>query len=294
MSTKPESYYVPAQSYWPIVGSVALFLMAFGGASLIHESTSLYQAETNMGFLFYIGLFILLFMFWGWWRDVINESMQNLYSDQMDRSFRQGMIWFITSEIMFFAAFFGALFYVRNLVIPWLGGEGSGLMTHNILWPEFIAQWPLLLTPEGETTQAMKPTGLPLYNTIILLTSSITLTIAHHALKENNRKKLIGFTGLTVLLGLIFLTLQVEEYIHAYEDLGLTMGSGIYGSTFFLLTGFHGAHVTIGTIMLIVMTCRCAVGHFTWQNQFAYEATAWYWHFVDVVWVFLFIFVYWL
>ena len=292
---KPSNYYVPAQSIWPIVGAIGLFLFAFGAASYIQDSTGKFGGGNGLGFItFFAALIVLTIMMVGWWRDVIKESMDNLYSHQMDRSFRQGMMWFISSEVMFFAAFFGALFYARNLVVPWLGGEGTHAMTHTVLWPEFIPDWPLLTTPAGETTQSMGPWGLPLINTVILLTSSVTLTIAHHAIKDQNRMKLIGFTGITALLGIIFLGFQVYEYIHAYRDLGLTMGSGIYGSTFFLLTGFHGAHVTIGTIMLITMTIRCLKGHFTADNHFAYEATAWYWHFVDVVWVFLFIFVYWL
>jgi cytochrome c oxidase subunit 3 len=210
----------------------------------------------------------------------------------MDRSFRQGMLWFITSEVMFFAAFFGGLFYARVLVMPWLGGEGNNAMTHAILWPEFIPQWPMTTTPDGTTTTAMGAFGLPAINTAILLTSSWTLTIAHHALKDGNRNALINYTAVTALLGIIFLCLQVYEYYHAYNDLDLRLDSGIYGNTFFMLTGFHGFHVTIGTIFLIVLSIRCASGHFTAKHHFAYEAGAWYWHFVDVVWLFLFIFVY--
>ncbi len=298
---KYEKYYVPEQSPWPIVGAIGLFLLAFGGANFIQQTTGKSANEGSMGWIiFAVGLSVILYMMWSWWRDVIRESMQGLYSAQMDRSFQQGMLWFITSEVMFFAAFFGGLLYARVLVMPWLGGEGNNVMTHELLWPEFIPHWPMVIAPDpglttmedGTTTQGMGPWGLPAINTAILLTSSWTLTIAHHALKDGNRSALLNYTSITALLGIIFLGLQVWEYIHAYNEMGLTLGSGIYGSTFFMLTGFHGFHVTIGTIFLIVLSIRCASGHFTAKHHFAYEAGAWYWHFVDVVWLFLFIFVY--
>ncbi len=291
---KYENYYVPEQSAWPIIGAVALFFIAWGGANFIHQSTEVVETGDQSwgGFVFMAAMAVMIYMVFGWWKDVIKESMGGLYSAQMDRSFKQGMLWFIMSEVMFFAAFFGALLYVRQLIIPWLGGEGNNVMTHALLWPNFIPEWPLTTTPDGTTTQAMGAMGLPAINTAILLTSSWTLTIAHHALLNNNRNALLNYTSITALLGIIFLCLQVYEYYHAYNDLGLTLGSGIYGSTFFMLTGFHGFHVTIGTIFLIVLSIRCAKGHFTAKHHFAYEAGAWYWHFVDVVWLFLFIFVY--
>ncbi|MDH5432567.1 MAG: cytochrome c oxidase subunit 3 [Gammaproteobacteria bacterium] len=291
---KYEKYYVPEQSPWPIVGAIGLFLLAFGAGNFIQQSTDKVASnDGSWGWLFLaLGLAIIVYMLWSWWKDAIRESKQGLYSAQMDRSFKQGMMWFITSEVMFFAAFFGGLFYARALVMPWLAGEGNNAMTHAILWPEFVAQWPMIVTPAGETTEGMGAWGLPAINTLILLTSSWTLTIAHHALKDGNRNALINYTAISAALGIIFLALQVLEYHHAYNEMGLTLGSGIYGSTFFMLTGFHGFHVTIGTIFLIVMTIRCAGGDFTAKNHFAYEAGAWYWHFVDVVWLFLFIFVY--
>ncbi len=290
---KYEHYYVPEQSPWPIVGAIGLFLLAFGGANFIQQTTGKYNNEGSMGWLiFVIGLGIMVFMVWNWWKDAINESMQGLYSSQMDRSFRQGMLWFISSEVMFFAAFFGGLYYARQIVMPWLGGEGNNAMTHALLWPDFVPQWPMTNMPNGETTTGMGAWGLPAINTAILLTSSWTLTIAHHALKEGNRNTLLNYTVITAVLGIIFIGLQALEYHHAYHEMGLTLGSGIYGSTFFLLTGFHGFHVTVGTIFLIVLSVRCAKGHFKPENHFAYEAGAWYWHFVDVVWLFLFIFVY--
>jgi len=287
-------YYVPHSSPWPIVGSIALFLTAFGGAHFIHQSTEKVAAEGSFGQpLFFIGLATIAFMMFGWFGTVIRENLNGMVSGLLDRSFRQGMAWFIISEVMFFAAFFGALFYARIISVPWLAGAGNNLETHLFLWPDFADTWPLFRTPGGTTTEAMGPWGLPFINTVILVTSSVTVTFAHWALKKNQRFLLGAWLFLTIALGSTFLTLQVVEYIHAFDELGLSLGSGIYGSTFFMLTGFHGAHVTLGTIMLIVMFLRVLRGHFTPDNHFAFEATSWYWHFVDVVWIGLFTFVYW-
>ncbi len=293
MSETPR-YYVPHSSVWPIVASTALFVTAFGAANFIHESTDKVAAEGNFGaIIFFAGLAMIAFMMFGWFGTVIRESMKGMVSRQLDRSYRMGMAWFIVSEIMFFAAFFGALFYARIISVPWLAGAGHRLETHLLLWPDFADVWPLFMTPGGEGTQAMGAWGLPFINTMILVTSSLTVTFAHWALKKNQRKPLILWLALTVALGFTFLTLQVVEYIEAYDHLGLSLGSGIYGSTFFMLTGFHGAHVTLGAIMLTVMLVRCIKGHFTPVNHCALDASCWYWHFVDVVWLFLFTFVYW-
>jgi cytochrome c oxidase subunit III len=195
--------------------------------------------------------------------------------------------------VMFFAAFFGALFYARQYALPWLGGAGDGMATNAVLWPEFATAWPSSGPGAvGGEFQTIPPWGLPLLNTLILLTSGVTITIAHHALKAAQRTKVLLFLGLTIALGTVFLFVQGYEYIHAYRDLNLTLGSGIYGSTFFMLTGFHGLHVTLGTVMLIVIWLRCLKGHFTADDHFGFEAVAWYWHFVDVVWLGLFLFVY--
>lgn len=223
---------------------------------------------------------------------MIQESDKGLYSAQMDRSFKQGMSWFIFSEVMFFFAFFGALFYARVFSVPWLGGASNNQMTNEVLWPNFEAVWPLLTTPAGDVTQAMPWYGLPLVNTIILLTSSVTLHFAHKAIESDKRKQLTVFLLVTVLLGFVFLALQAQEYVHAYQELNLTLQSGVYGNTFYLLTGFHGMHVTIGALLLTIMLIRVLKGHFTEEKHFAFQAAAWYWHFVDVVWVCLFIFVY--
>jgi cytochrome c oxidase subunit 3 len=224
---------------------------------------------------------------------VIGESIAGMYSKQVDTSFRMGMMWFIFSEVMFFAAFFGALFYARAMSVPWLGGEGDGALTNFYLWKGYAPAWPTNgPSAIGGTFETMPAWGVPLLNTLLLLSSGVTITIAHHALRAGNRKQLLIWLGATVLLGALFLNFQAHEYIEAYTKLNLTLGSGVYGSTFFMLTGFHGMHVTLGAIMLTVIWLRCLKGHFTRDHHFAFEAVAWYWHFVDVVWLGLFLFVY--
>ena len=294
MSDTPR-YYVPHSSVWPIVGSVALFLTAFGAAHFVQQSTTkVVTATGSFGApIFYTGLALIAFMMFGWFGIVIRESMKGMVSGLLDRSYRMGMFWFIVSEVMFFAAFFGALFYARIISVPWLAGAGTNLETHLHLWPDFADTWPLFMTPGGTATEAMAAWGLPFINTVILVTSSVTVTFAHWALKKNQRLPLQIWLAITVLLGSTFLVFQVIEYTEAYRELGLTLASGVYGSTFFMLTGFHGAHVTMGTIMLAVMFLRTLKGHFTPDNHFAFEAVSWYWHFVDVIWLFLFTFVYW-
>ena len=289
-----EQYYVPAQSKWPIIATVALLITVYGLGSWFND-LSAERDESNGPLIFFIGALLIAYMMFGWFGAVVRESRSGLYSAQMDRSFRWGMMWFIFSEVMFFAAFFGTLFYIRYWVGPWLGGEGDKGVS-NMLWPGFEYTWPLLNNPDPKLYPApegvISAWGLPLINTILLVSSSFTLTWAHHALKKGNRKHLKIGLGLTVLLGAAFLALQIEEYIHAYSELGLTLGSGIYGATFFMLTGFHGAHVTIGAIILTVMLVRILRGHFNAEHHFGFEAAAWYWHFVDVVWLGLFVFVY--
>ncbi|MDP5029847.1 MAG: cytochrome c oxidase subunit 3 [Paraglaciecola sp.] len=285
-----EKYYVPAQSPWPFMGACALFLLAVGAGNVVIETT---RGKEGFGsYILIAGFATLVFMLFGWFRNQIHESMSGLYSEQLGRSYRQGMAWFIFSEVMFFAAFFGALFYARAIAVPWLGGASNNQMTNEVLWPSFQAMWPLVETPGGITTEAMPWTGLPLYNTIILLASSVTCHMAHVALEKGKRQQILGWLGLTVLLGCLFVFMQVEEYIHAYTEMGLTLQSGVYGNTFFMLTGFHGFHVTVGTLILLILWLRVAKGHFTKENHFAFQAGSWYWHFVDVVWVMLFFFVY--
>jgi cytochrome c oxidase subunit 3 len=279
-------YYVPHSSRWPFLGSIGLFTTMIGVASWLNEVS--WGKPT-----FFVGIAFLIGVLFGWFGDVIRESVRGHYNKQVDVSFRMGMVWFIFSEVMFFAAFFGALFYARQLALPWLGGDGDGVMTNALLWPDFSAAWPSSgPAGVGGSYETIPAWGLPLLNTLILLTSGSTVTAAHHALKGGHRKALLFWLGLTVLLGCTFLYFQAEEYIHAYTELNLTLGSGIYGSTFFMLTGFHGLHVTLGTLMLAIIWFRCLKGHFDKDNHFAFEAVAWYWHFVDVVWLGLFLFVY--
>lgn len=289
-----EHYYVPAQSKWPIIATIGMLVTVYGLGTWFNDLKAA-RPESNGPLIFFIGALCLAYMLFGWFGAVIKESRGGLYSPQMDRSFRWGMSWFIFSEVMFFAAFFGALFYVRMWAGPWLGGEGAKGVA-NMLWPNFQYTWPLLNTPDPKLfpgpKEVIDPWHLPLINTILLVTSSFTVTFAHHALKKNNRKLLKIWLALTILLGASFLALQAEEYVHAYHELGLTLGSGIYGATFFMLTGFHGAHVTMGTLILTVMLVRILRGHFDAEHHFGFEAASWYWHFVDVVWVGLFIFVY--
>ena len=285
-----QSYYVPASSPWPILGAIGLGLIAWGAGNTVIDMTN--NQDGYGSTVLTIGIIVMAVMLFGWFRDQINESMQGLYSDQLGNSYKQGMSWFIFSEVMFFAAFFGALFYARVIAVPWLDGASNNVMTAEVLWPEFVAQWPLTQTPGGTETQAMGWYGLPLVNTVILVVSSVTCHFAHVGLEKDNRKQLTAWLGLTIILGCIFLYLQGAEYVHAYEQLGLTLDSGIYGNTFYMLTGFHGMHVTLGTLMLIIMFLRVVKGHFTPDNHFAFQATSWYWHFVDVVWVCLFVVVY--
>ncbi|MFA6036935.1 MAG: cytochrome c oxidase subunit 3 [Legionellales bacterium] len=290
-SNTTHHYYVPDHSYWPIIGAVGLGILVWGLVGMIHDISKIHHVLT-----FGLGMAIMLFLIAGWFHSVIKESMGGLYSPQMDRSFRISMIWFIFSEVMFFAAFFGALFFVRMFALPWLSGApGHYELTGQLLWPDFVYNWPLLHNPDPSIAgpQSTIPAmGIPLINTVLLLSSGVTVTWAHYALKKNNRRNLNIGLFLTIALAIVFLGFQAYEFSHAYNDLGLTLNSGIYGSTFFMLTGFHGLHVTIGTIMLMVILFRSLVGHFSPDHHFAFEATAWYWHFVDVVWVGLFIFVY--
>ena len=276
------AYYIPAPSHWPIVGSIALLLMGMGAAFWMNGLAS---GPWILG----AGFVVLLIMLFGWFGTVIRESESHLYSARVDVSFRWSMGWFIFSEVMFFSAFFGALAYVRLVSVPDLGGIDA-----RVLWPNFAANWPTVGPYVQERFTPMGAIGIPLLNTILLLTSGVTLTAAHHALKADNRKGLVFWLGATIILGFTFLGFQAYEYFHAYSALNLKLSTGIYGSTFYMLTGFHGFHVTIGAIMLAVMWARAIKGHFTPDNHFAFEAAAWYWHFVDVVWLLLFVLVYWL
>lgn len=289
MSTSNGGYYLPNPSPYPIIGSIGLFTLLAGFVMVLHEA--------GVGpVVMALGAAIIIFMMFLWFGRVAAESEGGMYSDHVGMSFRMGMMWFIFSEVMFFGAFFGALFYARQLAVPWLAET-------DLLWPGYEGGWPTA-GPRGEEMIGIQmeagpdqfsiidPWHVPFWNTLILLSSSVTVTIAHHALKAEKRGVLVAWLAVTVALGFLFLGLQIMEYIEAYSHLGLTLGTGVYGATFFMLTGFHGAHVTIGAIILTVVMIRCMRGHFSPHNHFAFEAAAWYWHFVDTVWVGLFIFVY--
>jgi cytochrome c oxidase subunit 3 len=284
-------YYVPHESKWPIIGSAAFFTLLLGAIALLNHWLPAWAMVP--------GFALVVYMFIGWFGDVIKENNTGVYGLDVDRSFRMGMMWFIFSEVMFFAAFFGALFYARVLSVPWLGGEGTKIIGNELLNPNFENAWPtngpLALGPRDDGSFDIIPAfGLPAVNTLILLTSGVTITIAHHMLRAGRRVGLNVWLAATFLLGFLFVYLQAVEYAHAYHELGLQLGTGIYGSTFFMLTGFHGFHVTLGAIMLVCIWLRTMKGHFTPNRHFAFEAVAWYWHFVDVVWLGLFVFVYWI
>ena len=281
-----SKYFVPAPSYYPFVltsGLVAVIISVWG-----------YLEQKHIGIVpVLIGVPIALAIIYRWVYKVAHESEGAFYNPQVDLTFRWGMSWFIFSEVMFFGAFFGSLFYARQLSVPWLGGDGAKLSTNLTLWPGFENQWPSNGPGHiGGHFETIPEWGIPFLNTIILVSSSFTVTWAHHALKEGRRQLCIAWMFVTVFLGATFLYFQGGEYIHAYKELNLTLGSGIYGSTFFMLTGFHGMHVTLGTIMLTIITLRLLFGHFKPDYHFGFEGVAWYWHFVDVVWIGLFTFVY--
>lgn len=282
-------YFVPAPSRHPVMASIGLFMVILGAGQWIN----------GQGWAAYLVLFGLLwwaFVLKQWFGDAIRESESGLYSDRIDVSYRWSMSWFIFSEVMFFGAFFGALYWARIHAVPSLGS-----LENAILWPDFKAFWPSSVpgttgAPAGtvEPFAVMGPWPIPTINTALLLTSGVTLTIAHHALIAGNRSKTILWMWITVILGATFLGFQAYEYMHAYRDLNLKLNSGVYGSTFYMLTGFHGFHVCVGALMLLFITLRLHKGHFTPQRHFGFEGAAWYWHFVDVVWLGLYVVVYWL
>ena len=284
-------YYIPHDSLWPIVASISLFSIMVGAFTFLNGWAGAWS--------FIPGALLLAITFFGWFGRVIDENQRGIFNLQVDRSFRMGMMWFIFSEVMFFGAIFGALFYARVLSTAWLGGRGVKLFTNLVLWPHYDGVWPTNgpahVGGHADGSFEIVPAfGVPALNTLILLSSGVTVTIAHHALREGKRGMLKVFLALTFLLGFTFVGMQAHEYGEAYRELGLKLSTGIYGSTFFMLTGFHGLHVTIGAIMLTVIWLRILRGHFTPGRHFAFEAVAWYWHFVDVVWLGLFVFVYWL
>jgi cytochrome c oxidase subunit 3 len=266
-----HDYHLVDPSPWPIIGSVGAFITAVG--AIIYFQTSLKGAAPLFGVPFFTGpwyliggALILVWTFIGWWRDVINESVvRGDHTPVVKLGLRYGMILFIASEVMFFVAWFWAYF-------------NAALFPADIN----LATWP----PENIAT--FDPWDIPLLNTLVLLTSGTTVTWAHHAIQTGNQRAAVTGLGLTILLGILFTSLQAYEYSHA----AFTLWGNIYGSTFFMATGFHGFHVIVGTLFLIVCFFRARAGHFTPERHFGFEAAAWYWHFVDVVWLFLFASIY--
>ena len=317
-STAYEKYYVPDKSRLAICATIGLLLSIFGAASIMNDMTfGDPSQDTSSWTIFTLGMLFFIATLFSWFRVTIKENIAGMNSAQLKRSYVLGMFWFIFSEVMFFLCFFGALFYVRNLAGPWLGGEGEGGRMNGLLWEGFSYSWPMMQTPQeaagGAAAQLIANNGsftsphtsmafadahvwwawLPMWNTIILLSSSFTCHIAHMGILNGDRKKFNLWLAITVLLGMAFLALQVVEYYEAYVEFGLTLNAGIYGSTFFMLTGFHGFHVFMGMTMLLIQLLRSVIGkQFTADDHFGFEASSWYWHFVDVVWVFLFLFVY--
>ncbi|MEH6589315.1 MAG: cytochrome c oxidase subunit 3 [Halioglobus sp.] len=317
-STEYEKYYVPEKSKLAVCATIGLMLSIFGAASIMNDMTfGDPEASTNSWSIFMAGLFFFVGTLFVWFRITIRENIAGMNSAQLKKSYVLGMFWFIFSEVMFFFAFFGTLFYLRTLAGPWLGGEGDGGRMNGLLWEGFQYSWPMMATPQeavgGALAQPIANNGsftsahtsmafadahawyawLPMWNTLILLTSSVTVHIAHNGILAGDKKKFNFWLGLSVLLGIVFLYLQYMEYHEAYVEFGLTLNSGVYGSTFFMLTGFHGFHVAMGMTMLLIQWLRSVRGgHFTAEDHFGFEASSWYWHFVDVVWVMLFLFVY--
>ena len=302
--SEQQAYYVPPSSKLPFAMAVTMLILIIGAATTVNSL----DTESNAYLILIIGFLMMWATMFFWFSQVIKENDAGLNNPMLNSSYVWGMSWFIFSEVMFFFAFFLALGYIRMFAVPWLGGEGERGIS-NMLWPGFEAHWPLVITPdqaafpgpgkEMSLGTAYQEGGLagvlgwiPLYNTILLLSSSVTVHIAHLNLKKNNRQQFHIWLTLTLIMGYAFVALQAVEYYEAYSHMGLTLNSGVYGTTFFMLTGFHGFHVCLGAIILTVMLLRGLRGHFKADDHFGFEAGSWYWHFVDVVWICLVAFVY--
>jgi cytochrome c oxidase subunit III len=276
-STKNHDYHIVDPSPWPLTASVGALIMAIGAVAWMQDlkgnAFNLFGINLASPWLFVVGLVIVLYTMYGWWADTVKEANAGHHTKVVGLHLRYGMIMFIASEVMFFVAWFWAFFDASLFA-----GEAQ-----QVLRNEYTGgQWP----PKG--LEVLDPLHLPLYNTVILLLSGTTVTWAHHALIHDDRKGLIWGLTLTVLLGLIFSSVQIYEYAVA----PFNFSGSLYGATFFMATGFHGFHVFVGTVFLMVCLFRALAGHFTAKQHFGFEAAAWYWHFVDVVWLFLFFCIY--
>nr|AZZ71404.1 cytochrome c oxidase subunit III [Holbrookia lacerata] len=258
MTHQAHAYHMVNPSPWPLTGAIAALLMTSGLAVWFHfNSTTLMNT----------GLIVLFLTMYQWWRDIIREgTFQGHHTNPVQKGLRYGMILFITSEVFFFLGFFWAFYHSSLAPTPELGGS----------WP-----------PSG--IHPLNPFEVPLLNTAVLLASGVTVTWAHHSIMEGKRKEATQALFLTILLGLYFTALQAMEYYEA----PFTISDSVYGTTFFVATGFHGLHVIIGSSFLIVCLIRQTLFHFTTNHHFGFEAAAWYWHFVDVVWLFLYVSIYW-
>ncbi|MDE2384499.1 MAG: cytochrome c oxidase subunit 3 [Alphaproteobacteria bacterium] len=265
---KHHDYHLVQPSWWPFVGSVSAFVTAIGAITWMHGAKP---------YVLTVGFLLVLYTMFMWWRDVIKEAHAGDHTPVVGLHLRYGMLLFIASEVMFFVAWFWA-FFDASLFTGEARLVARVAATHGV-WP-----------PQGTTV--FDPFHLPLLNTMILLTSGTTVTWAHHALLGNDRKGLVWGLALTIVLGMVFTCVQAYEYAHAMFAFSNANGGNIYGSTFFMATGFHGFHVIVGTIFLFICWLRALKGDFTPKQHFGFEAAAWYWHFVDVVWLFLFVCIY--
>ena len=315
-STEYEKYYVPEKSKLAICATIGLILSIYGAASIMNDMTFGDPDETPAPGRFSWSVCFSLRHPVRWFRIAIRENIAGMNSAQLKKSYVLGMFWFIFSEVMFFFAFFGALFYVRNLVGPWLGGEGDGGRMNGLLWEGFEFAWPMMQTPRKPWAargpaycqqrllhQRSYQHGLCGRACLVAVAAYVEhhypavfqfhLPHRPHGYPRWQQEEVQLLAGPYRVAGYVFLYLQYAEYHEAYVDFGLTLNSGIYGSTFFMLTGFHGFHVCMGMTMLLIQWLRSVRGgHFTADDHFGFEASSWYWHFVDVVWVFLFLFVY--
>lgn len=290
MTEEHGSYFVPEYSIWPILGALGLSGVAVGSLNF----SSLWGAV-----FFAIGALTLIFMLIGWFSDIVYESRAGLYSEQMNKTFRWGMAWFLFCEAFFFGAIMGALLYVRFATLPWLAGLGTAgsTLTHYVLWPNFQSVWPLLKNPGPNVFvpahEMISAWGIPALNTLIILLSAISASLALYLLKHGRFAGVIAALVLTMLLGVIFLISQINCMVLLVTQYGLTLTSGIYGSLLYFLMSFHSLHVFVGLLLLMIILLRMVKKQFDERRHFAFEATVWFWNFLTVVWILIFMCLYW-